>query len=264
MRREVGWLIVASLFACGDRDPKTPEPDTGEVEDDELVECAPKTLEFGLSSMISGCADAECDQLTGPWHGLMPEAAHYDLTLAAECTVASSRELIKGVTRWVFDDCEGDKVPADGTLVLTWEPSEPLPLPLTVGETIHLRYRAIGSLTGHENHHAWSLRDDSDTVLAFHSGESFMPDPWLTEPIVLTASHQDCSSTEQCGGTAFRDRIEFRGGGGSVNIADGNAGTFANGATVYDAFVFAAYSGSGFDCGVSSDASRYTLAFIAR
>jgi len=276
MRPCPGPLLLASLLACGGdlatttNDLGTGEPDTGAETPttggpDGLVECAPKPLALGLYSSLGTCADAECDEMGGPWHGQPVQATHYDITLAAQCSVASAVAQPGGATRWVLRDCTGDQIPANATLALTWAPTAPLPLPLTVGQPIRLRHRAIVDDGGdYIAHLAWSLRDDSDTLLAFHSGKYGIPDPWLTEPLTLVASHQDCTPTTVCGDTTWRDQIAFRAPGGSLTLADGNAGSFTDGPTTYDAFVFTAYSGSGYNCGLYSAIAAYTLALVAR
>lgn len=266
MRRP--WLLAIPLFTCVecvdplDKDADPGEPELVEPEAEPPVECIARVLDFTLSSMISACEDRDCTVLSGPWHGQTEPAAYYDLRMSAECVVASTTELAKGTSRWLLDNCIGEQIPADGSLVLTWHPSEPLDLPIAVGQVVRLRYRVIGSEAGGTDHHGWALRDTAGELLAFHSAQSFMPDPWLTEPLVLEASHQDCTPTAQCGGEAFSDQITFRTTGRASTVPDGGFGVFANGSRIYDAFVFHARSGA--TCPGAGSTTRYELAFLAR
>jgi hypothetical protein len=271
MRRK--WPVILAL-ACSDPLGKGPDdPDDPDEQPEEqpepdridgMVECAPHTLDFELSSMLSACDDPDCDTLGGPWRGDGPPALYFDLRMSARCFLAGVAALKKGVTRYTLTDCTGEQVPRDGNLVLTWQPSQPLPLPLTIGQIIDLRYRTIGDDRAAADHHGWSVSDDAGILRAYHSVQSFVPDPWLVEPLELEVSHQGCTPLAQCGGTAFRDQITIRTTGQTVDVPDGNNDTFVNGNTVYDVFVFEARSGSGLACGATGTTARYELAFLAR
>lgn len=264
------WLVALSLVAC--IDPIDKNPDSAGLPEEEaepevvpeVVECATRTLDFALSSMLSACDDPGCNILGGPWRGDGPPALYYDVRMSARCVVADLVELKKGVARYKLVGCTGQQVPREGAMVLTWHPSQPLPLPLAIDQVVNLRYRAIGSDQSAVTHHGWSVSDDTGRLLAYHSAQSFAPDPWLVEPLALDVSHQDCTPLAQCGGTAFRDQITIHTPGQSVTVPDGNDGTFVDGDRIYDAFVLEARSGSGFACGATGTTARYELAFLAR
>lgn len=263
------WLVALSLVAC--IDPIDKDPDSGQPEEalepdlaSEVVECATRTLDFELSTMLSGCQDPACNILGGPWRGDGPPAVYYDVRMTARCFVEDVVELTKGVARYRLLGCSGQQVPRDGAMVLTWQPSQPLPLPLAVGQIVDLRYRALGSDRAAVAHHGLSISDESGRLLAYHSAQSYAPDPWLVEPLALEVSHQDCTPLAQCGGTAFRDQITIRTPGQTITVPDGTDGTFVTGDKIYDAFVFEARSGSGFACGASGTTARYELAVVAR
>lgn len=264
------WLVALSLVACIDpidKDPGDPGQPEAEVEPDlvpEVVECATRTLDFELSTMLSACGDPDCNLLGGPWRGDGPPARYYDVRMTARCVVTNVVELTKGVARYKLAGCIGDQVPRDRTLVLTWQPSQPLPLPLAPGQFVDLRYRALGSDQSAIAHHGLSIRDDAGRLIAHHSAQSFHPDPWLVEPLALDVSHQDCTPLAQCGGDAFRDQITIRSPGQTVTLPDGTDGTFVIGDEIYDAFIFEARSGSGFACAGTGTTARYELAILAR
>lgn len=249
-------FAVLALLACGDTTAATTE--------DAADECTPRTLDVFLHSEIDTCADATCNELAGPWHGLTPADTKYDLELSAQCIVTGSFEPEPGVMRWIFTACTGDQIPSSGVLALTSKPGATLSLPLTMGAPIELRYRIVADEFSYRTQHAWSLRDASDTPIAFHAEQDGRLDPWLTEPIALGVSRTDCIIDMECGGTTYQNRVEFRGDGPPITLGESNAGLFTHGGAVYDAFVYEANWGEGYQCGIVGVYGSYNLAFVAR
>lgn len=230
---------------------------------DELIECAPDNISLNISTWLAPCTDVLCDSFSNPWGGPFEEEDSWDITYSALCTVGDFVDTEEDFSYWTLEGCIGEGIPDHGRLAIGWTVEPNLLLALSPGESVELRYRTLHNSWDYDTHVSWSVRRADESLVVARSSGFYLPDTWISEPISITASAQECTPFEACSGVGYTEQLHFALAEELVVVPARNTGEIGE-SPLFDLFVLEARSGSGFQCGMYSSYEIYDMLIVER